>query len=150
MAMTKRAKQEFTAELAQLTGLELGSPELEEAHEKIAAALKVKAYSEKILELARRLAAQRMHADRVETAFNAAVDEGRAMPSQRQAFCGALDPEAAIAAIKALQPVAIVAERRAPDEVDPEQLDLDRRIQAIALQRDVGYAAAFDLVLSEL
>jgi hypothetical protein len=147
--MTKRARQEFTAELAQLAGLEVGPPELEEAHEKLAAALGVKAYSEKILEAARRLAAVRMHADRVEIAFDAAIDEGRAMPSQRQTFCGALDSEAAIAAITALKPVVVVP-ACALDEIDPEQLDLDRRIHAVALERNIGYAAAFDRVLSEL
>jgi hypothetical protein len=54
-----------------------------------------------------------------------------------------MHPQAAITAIKALRPVRVMPRPPAPEGVDPEQADLDRRIQAVALERAIDYAAAF-------
>jgi hypothetical protein len=147
--MTNRAKQEFTAELAQLVGFDVGSAELEETHTKLATALGVDRWSPKVLEMARGLAARRMHMERLDDAMNRAIDEGRMMPSQREHFFNCPDPEAAIAVVKQLQSVAVVRNPPAPEGVDRERLDLDRRVQAVALERGVAYHLALDHVLAE-
>src|SRR5215218_10409658 len=110
-------RKEFTRQLADLTGLEVGSDDLATCHQKLAAAVGGKLYSEKILEAARHLAAARIHSERYKAAFNTAIDEGRALPSQRpllQRFF-VHDPEGAIALVGALKPVRKVTSRRAPD-----------------------------------
>jgi hypothetical protein len=144
------SKKEFTRQLADLTGLELGSDDLATCHQKLAAAVGAGLYSEKILETARRLAAARIHSERYKAAFNTAIDEGRALPSQRpllQRFF-VRDPEGAIALVRGLKPVrSVTLRRRAPDGVDPRSFDLDQRIRAHAVQHGIPYAAAFDRVL---
>jgi hypothetical protein len=142
-------RKEFTRQLVDLTGLGVGSDDLATCHQKLAAAVGAGLYSEKILETARRLAAARIHSERYKAAFNTAIDEGRALPSQRpllQRFF-VRDPEGAIALVGALKPVRKVTRRRAPDGVDPRSFDLDQRIRAHAVQHGVPYAMAFDRVV---
>jgi hypothetical protein len=68
-------KQQFMHELAQLTGLDVASPKLEEARAKLAVAVGSNDQA-KILELARAFVARRMHMDRLKDAINRAIDEG--------------------------------------------------------------------------
>jgi hypothetical protein len=91
----------------------------------------------------------RIHSQRLRAEFDAAIDEGRALPSQRALLRSFFvrDPEGAIALVRELKPVRNVTRRRAPDGVDPRSFDLDRRIQAYAVEHGVPYAAAFDRVL---
>jgi hypothetical protein len=143
------SKKEFTRQLADLTGLEDGSDDLATCHQNLAAACGAGLYDEKILEAARRLAAARIHSERYKAAFNAAVDEGRALPSQRPLLHRLFvrDPEGAIALVGALKPVREVTRRRAPVGVDARSFDLDQRIRAHALEHGIPYAAAFDRVV---
>ena len=51
-------------QLADLTGIKLGSDDLATCHQKLAAAVGAELYAEKILEAARLLAAARIHSER--------------------------------------------------------------------------------------
>jgi len=145
-------KDKFTQQLADLTGLEVGSDDLRLAHQKLAARLGAELYSDEILEAARALAAQRIHMQRFDRAFNAAVVEGRALPSQRPLLrrFAALDVEGALSLVAALKPVSLpapgVTARRAPEGVDVRRFDLDQRTRAYALEHGVDYAVALDRV----
>jgi phage I-like protein len=146
-------KENFRRELAELTGLEPGSADLANAHSKLAQWIAVKLYDPRILEIARHLVAWRIHGQRFDTAFNAAVDEGRALPSQRAPLrrFAMRDPDAAIRLVDALYPVMSAARsgsRRAPEGVHARSFDLDRRIHAFALEHGIDYTSAFERVVA--
>jgi hypothetical protein len=142
-------RKEFIRQLAELTDLEVGSDALATAHQKLAVAVHAPLYSEKILRAARQLASLRIHQDRFRDAVSDAIFEGRALPSQRPSLRRYFvrNPEGAIALVRALKPVREVMHRRAPDGVDPQSFDLDRRVRAHAVQHGIPYAAAFDRVM---
>jgi hypothetical protein len=145
-------KEKFTRELAELTGLDVGSDELKAAHQKLCVFVHAEPYSPKILEAARKLAAIRIHQDRFKDALSDAVFEGRALPPQRPAlhrfFC--LDPEAAVSLVWSLYPVVPgrPKARRAPQGVDQHSFDLDRRIHAYAVEHNCDNATALHRVMA--
>jgi hypothetical protein len=145
-------RADFIEEFKNLVGLEPGTDDFGTAHSKLAQLIGVRLFDPRILEAARHLAAWRTHSQRFDRAFDAAVDEGRAMPSQRKMLqrFAMRDPEAAIALVDALKPVtspAPIRSRRAPDGVDARRFDLDQRIHAYALEHGIDYSTAFDRVV---
>jgi hypothetical protein len=143
-------RDSFIRQLAELTDLDADSDDLAAVHQKLAAAVGVGLYSPKILAAARKLASLRIHSDRYRAAFDRAIDEGRALPSQRPLIQPYFvhDPEGAIALVDGLRPVRKVEKpRRAPDGVDPRSLDLHRRVEAYAVEHGVPYTEAFDRLL---
>jgi hypothetical protein len=146
--------ERFREELADLLGLAPGSPELDEAQSKLAEGLGCKPGSPQVLEAARRLAAARITAERFDTTMAQAIDEGRAVPSERPRLRRLFKrhPETALRVIHSLKPVTVVepSQPLARDNIDPAALDLDRRVRAFALEHDLPYAAALEAVRRRL
>jgi hypothetical protein len=144
--VTTVTRDSFIQQLAELTDLNADSDDLAAAHQKLATAVGVGLYSPKILAAARKLASLRIHSDRYRAAFDRAVDEGRALPSQRPLIHPYFvhDPEGAIRLVDALKPVRTVTGRRGPDGVYAPSVDLDRRIEAYAVEHGVPYVVAFE------
>jgi hypothetical protein len=147
--VTTVTRGSFIRQLAELTDLDADSDDLAAVHQKLAAAVGVGLYSPRILAAARKLASLRIHSDRYRAAFDRAIDEGRALPSQRPLIQPYFvhDPEGAIRLVDGLKPVRNVTSRRAPDGVYPRSVDLDRRIEAYAVEQGCGYTEAFERVV---
>lgn len=105
---------------------------------------------------------------RFDTAWEKAVDAGKAAPAQRDTFhkLYGLDADAAIEAIEALQPIVNTASRGdsgrqgaddAPAGVDPDSHDLNQRVFAKLTEQQIApatatleqYKAALELVVAE-
>jgi hypothetical protein len=91
------------------------------------------------------------------SAFDKAVDEGRATPAMREQFQAYFDrdEQGALNMIKALRPVVATRPRgagsgiaTAPEGVDQDAYELDHEIRAYMAQHDCDYVQAFDAVVS--